>query len=123
MNKIRQTIRSISGHNNQMCYIELQYAVQIVLERLPEYPQMKEIQREVIRRTGKKATPDAVSKAISRAARDIWDYGDRSQLEQIFHRPLWEQPSPKSMVFTLAEYLWMHGEQNETPLPSQSFVS
>ena len=46
----------------------------------------------------------AVSKALSRVAVDIWDFGNRDKLCQIYGRPVIEQPTPKELVFVLATY-------------------
>ena len=46
----------------------------------------------------------AVSKALSRVAADIWDFGNRDKLCQVYGRPVIEQPTPKELVFVLAAY-------------------
>ena len=105
MNTVNQVIKRVSGRNNKGCYQELRCAVEVALELLPEWPQMKVLQTEVVRRISKKATSSSVSRALARAAADIWQYGSRESLEALFGRPLYEQPSPRSLIFTLAEYV------------------
>ncbi len=46
----------------------------------------------------------AISKALSRVTADIWDYGNRDKLQQIYGRPVLEQPTPKELVSVLAVY-------------------
>lgn len=46
----------------------------------------------------------AISKALSRVTADIWVYGNRDKLQQIYGRPVLEQPTPKELVFVLAMY-------------------
>ncbi len=106
MDRINHVIREISGHDHKSCYQVLRQAVAFTLEQMPERPAMKNIVRETAKRLDKPAGDKAISKALGRAAADIWDFGCRSNLERIFCRPLLEQPTPKSLVLTLAEYLY-----------------
>ena len=46
----------------------------------------------------------AISKALSRVTADIWVYGNRDKLQQIYGRPVLEQPTPKELVSVLAVY-------------------
>lgn len=105
MDRINQVIRSISGHDNKTCYHALRHAVAYTLEQLPLHPQMKDIAREAARRNGQPEGERTAAKALGRAAADVWEYGCRANLEHIFGRPLLEPPTPKSLVWTLAEYI------------------
>lgn len=105
MDRINQVIRSISGHDNKTCYHVLRQAVGYTLEQLPMHPQMKDIAREAARRNGQPEGERTAAKALGRAAADVWEYGCRANLEHIFGRPLLEPPTPKSLVWTLAEYI------------------
>ena len=51
-------------------------------------------------------TPGTLSKALSRVMRDIWDHGDRRELEKLFGGELVEQPAPRALVLRLAEAAW-----------------
>ncbi len=106
MDRINQVIREISGHDHKSCYVVLRQAVAFALEQMPEHPTMKSITLETAKRMDKPITDKAVSKALGRAAADVWDYGCRNNLERIFCRPLLEQPTPKGLILTLAEYLY-----------------
>lgn len=106
MNDVKEVIGKISGRNNKECYQELRCAVEIVLEYLPDSPKMKVVQEEIVRRIGKQTNTTAVAKALSRAARDIWEYGDRENLEAVFGHSLKEAPSAKGLILTLAEYVY-----------------
>ena len=46
----------------------------------------------------------AISKALSRVTADIWEYGNRDKLCQIYGRPVLEQPTPKELVSVLSVY-------------------
>lgn len=115
MDRINQVIRSISGHDNKTCYHALRQAVGYTLEQLPMHPQMKDIAREAARRSGNPDGEKAAAKALGRAAADVWEYGCRANLERIFGRPLLEAPTPKSLVWTLAEYIRETEGQPEEP--------
>lgn len=69
----------------------------------------------VQQRTGKSA--DAVSRALSRVTADIWDYGNRDKLRQIYGRSIPERPSPKELILVLAHYCW-----SAERLPSDSAI-
>ena len=75
------------------------------MEVLPQRPMMKYIQLEVRRRMELPIKASSVGRLLSRAAEDIWFYGDRRKLESIFRRPLLEQPSAKSMIITIAKHV------------------
>lgn len=49
---------------------------------------------------------DTLAKALSRAAEDIWDCGDRAELQKLFQRVLREKPTPKDLVRVLALSVW-----------------
>lgn len=105
MNNLSKTILQISGRNNKSCYDELECAVAVTMEVLPQRPMMKYIQLEVRRRMELPIKASSVGRLLSRAAEDIWIYGDRRKLESIFRRPLLEQPSAKSMIITIAKHV------------------
>ena len=47
-----------------------------------------------------------LSKALSRVAADIWEHGDHQELWKVFGRQTVDPPTPKELVFRLAEYVW-----------------
>ena len=49
---------------------------------------------------------DTLAKALSRAEEDIWDCGDRAELQKLFQRVLREKPTPKDLVRVLALSVW-----------------
>ena len=67
---------------------------------LPKEPKMNTICAMVQTSTG--MSVKAISKALSRVAADIWDYGNRDKLCQIYGRPVLEKPTPKELIFVLA---------------------
>ena len=72
----------LSGRRNKSCYYVLCLAVEAARSCLPEEPKMGVICDMVQARTSMSA--GAVSKALSRVTADIWDYGDRDKLCQIY---------------------------------------
>lgn len=103
MNTIRHIITELSGRRNKECYYVLCCAVEIAYFYAPEEPLMKVILTDVSKKLGKSNTK-SVSKALSRAVEDIWDYGDREKLRQIYSREVLDRPTPKELVYRIAEY-------------------
>lgn len=106
MKEIKETIARISGHRNQACYMVLCYAAEAACRYQPQEPQMKTILADAASRMGMAETPGTLSKALSRVMRDIWDHGDRRELEKLFGGELVEQPAPRALVLRLAETAW-----------------
>ena len=78
----------LSGRCNKSCYRVLCLAVDAARGCLPGELKMCAVCAMVQTRTGMSA--EAVSKALSRVAADIWDYGNRDKL------------TPKELIFVLA---------------------
>lgn len=104
MKEIKKIVTQISGRRNKSCYADLCYAVDIARKYQPQEPPMSIILRETREATGKSEL--ALSKALSRAVKDIWEYGDFQELEKIYGRQVSEQPTPRELVYCLAEYVW-----------------
>lgn len=64
---------------------------------------MKRIWSAVREASGK--SPGTISRALTRAATDIWERGNRELLMAIFARTLTKAPTAKALVYTLAEYV------------------
>ena len=103
--EIKKVVSEISGRRSKECYFILCYAVYVARKYQPAEPRMKLLCAEVRREVGKKKD-NTVSKALSRAVDDIWQYGDRSKLNESYGRPILERPSPKEIVNRLAQYMW-----------------
>lgn len=106
MKEIKETVARISGHRNQACYTVLCYAAEAACRYQPQEPQMKTILADAAARIGMVEMPGTLSKALSRVMRDIWDHGDRRELEKLFGGELVEQPAPRALVLRLAEAAW-----------------
>jgi len=111
MDRVNQVIRSISGHDAKKGYQLFRLAVRITLEQLPERPDMKTISREIASGLEPPIKEKSVAQTLERTAADIWCYGCRKNLERIFGRPLVEQPTAKSMILIVAEYIFELGEE------------
>ena len=104
MRSVRQVVTELSGRRNKECYYILCCAVESAVRHAPKEPPMKTILADVSEMTGKENTR-SISKALSRAVDDIWEYGDRKKLEEIYGRPIAERPTPKELVYRLAIYV------------------
>ncbi len=105
MKEVKQIVSELSGRRNKECYYILCCAVEVARKYQPEEPKMKVIWAQVKEQTGKRQEK-TVSKALSRAVDDIWEHGDRQKLQEIYGHPIPERPTPKEMVYRLAEYVW-----------------
>ena len=102
--KAHQALLSISGRRNLTCYDALRHGIDISLEHHPTQLQMKVLEREVALRMDKDLKPSSASRAMSRAALDIWDHGCRRNLEEIYGHPLRERPTAQSIIYTVSDY-------------------
>lgn len=111
MKKIKALVTKLSGHRGNEYYNILCYAVLVALSFQPAEPQMKVICSEVKKYIKKDA--GSISKSISRAVNDIWENGSRETLFEIYGKELQEKPSPKDVVYVIAQYIWIN-EKEET---------
>ena len=79
MGRIWETIMSFGGRQGKECYYILCLAIYVVKQYQPERPQMKVVWTEVCHKA-KKKDPRNISKALSRAVRDLWTFGDLERL-------------------------------------------
>ena len=85
MKDVQNAIYSIVETRGKECYCILCHAIDIAIEHQPTMPKMQTICNEVRIRTGKK-TNGAVSRALNRAAKDIWQNGRRRELRAYCER-------------------------------------
>jgi len=104
MKKYAMEIAQFAGRRGRTCYEALDCAVEIAVRYLPKEVPIKDICREAAGVCHKEA--DALYKALSRVPKDIWEYGNRENLETIIGYTLCERPSPKELVFSLAQAFW-----------------
>ena len=103
MKDIRSTVMQLSGRWGNTCYATLCLAVEATLDLPYGDVQMKHLWSAIHERIGK--SPQAISRALARAAADVWERGNQELLEAIFARTLKKAPTAKELVFTLAEYV------------------
>ena len=105
MTRAEEMIRWIIGTDFKECYVVLSQAIDVAYGALPEKLSIGDIGRQVHIQTGKGKT--AVSKALSRAAAEIWDHGDQAVLAEIFGKQMerCEKPLPRDLVFALAYFM------------------
>lgn len=103
MKDVRSTVMQLSGRWGNTCYNMLCLAVEAAKDVPREEFQMKRIWSAVRKETGK--SPESISRALARAAADIWERGNRELLMVIFARTLTKAPTAKALVYTLAEYV------------------
>ena len=100
MKDIRSTVMQLSGRWGNTCYATLCLAVEAALDLPYGDVQMKHLWSAIHERTGK--SPQAISRALARAAADVWERGNQELLEAIFARTLKKAPTAKELVFTLS---------------------
>ncbi|MUU10194.1 MAG: hypothetical protein EP146_01475 [Oscillibacter sp.] len=101
---ILRTVEKISGKLSRDCYYDLCCLVKAAIPRMPGTFSMETLYPEAQRYSEKEK--DTLAKALSRAAEDIWDCGDRAELQKLFQRVLREKPTPKDLVRVLALSVW-----------------
>ena len=101
---ILRTVEKISGKLSRDCYYDLCCLVKAAIPRMPGTFSMETLYPEAQRYSDKET--DTLAKALSRAAEDIWDCGDRAELQKLFQRVLREKPTPKDLVRVLALSVW-----------------
>ena len=103
MKDVRSTVMQLSGRWGNKCYVVLCCAVEAALEMPRDDVQMKSVLLAVSKRNGR--SPEANSRALSRAAHDIWERGNRELLTEIFGRRLEEAPTSKELLYVLTDYV------------------
>ena len=101
---ILRTVEKISGKLSRDCYYDLCCLVKAAIPRMPGTFSMETLYPEAQRYSEKEK--DTLAKALSRAEEDIWDCGDRAELQKLFQRVLREKPTPKDLVRVLALSIW-----------------
>lgn len=112
MKEVKEAVTKISGRRGKKCYYILCCVVEAAIFYQPKEPQMKVLLADV-RNTVHHLQAKTISKALSRAVDDIWQYGDRLALQKLFGHSLIEKPSPKDLVFVLAQHLWAENQQTK----------
>lgn len=110
MKDVKQLVARISGHRNRECYVVLIHAVKAAQAYQPQEPKMETIVADVAVMMDGRMKPATISRNLSRAAADIWEYGDRQELCKVYGHPVQDPPTPKELVLRLAEAVW-EGEQ------------
>lgn len=102
MTDVQNAIYSIVETRGKECYGILCHAIDIAIEHQPNMPQMQVLCSEVCARTGKQSV-STVSKALNRAAKDIWQNGKRDRF-----RDYWieDAPTAKELICLISAKLW-----------------
>ena len=102
MKDVQNAVYSIVETRGKECYCILCHAIDVAIEHQPNMPRMQVICNEVRIRTGKR-TNEAISRALNRAAKDIWQNGRRREL-----RAYWieEPPTAKELISLISAKLW-----------------
>lgn len=103
MKDIRETVRQLAGRWSNKYYGVLCLAVEAALVLPRDDLQLKSVLLAVSKQNGH--TPDANSRALARAAQDIWERGSHAFLEEVYGRKLESPPSAKELLCVLAEYI------------------
>lgn len=101
MRNVEQMLGGLRGrkHNRILCHV-----VSVGLARMPEEMLLGDLCAEAAEQMGKRQ--GAVYKALTRAAHDIWEYGDRRELERLMGYRQAEEPPVKELVTALIQTLW-----------------
>ena len=101
MRNVEQALEGLHGrnHNRILCLV-----VSAGLARMPEEVLLGDLCAEAAEQLGKR--PGAVYKALTRTAHDIWEHGDRQELERLMGYRQAEEPSAKELVTALVRSLW-----------------
>ena len=102
--EILLAVEQIGGRLSRHCYCDLCCLVETAIPHLPGTFSMEALYAEARAESGKEK--DTLAKSLSRAAEDIWDCGDRAELQKLFQRVLREKPTPKDLVRVLALSIW-----------------
>ena len=102
MTDVQNAIYSIVETRGKECYCILCHAIDIAIEHQPDILRMQVLCDEVCMRTGKRTT-SAVSKALNRAATDIWQNGKRDKLREYW---IEDAPTAKELVLLISSKLW-----------------
>ena len=103
MKDVRSTVMQLSGRWGNKCYAVLCFAVAAALELPRDDLQLKCVLLAVSKRNGR--SPEANARALSRAAHDIWDRGNRELLTEIFGKKLDRAPASKELLYVLTDYV------------------
>ena len=95
MKDVRSTVMQLSGRWGNTCYNMLCLAVEAAKGLPREEFQMKRVWSAVREATGK--SPETISRALTRAATDIWERGNRELLMAIFARTLTKRRQPRHL--------------------------
>lgn len=120
MKEIKQVVTEISGRRGTAPYYALCCAVEIAIRHQPKEPQMKTLWMEIQAREGGSIT--SISRALSRAVDDIWEHGNRKKLDEIYGHIVVEKPTPKELVFVLAQYMWTEEPKVSYRVTEDSFL-
>ena len=102
MKDVQNAIYSIVETRGKDCYCILCHAIDVAIAYQPNMPKMQVICNEVRIRTGKR-TNEAVSRALNRAAKDIWQNGRRRELRAYC---IEDPPTAKELISLISAKLW-----------------
>ena len=107
MRAAKALVTRLSGHRNRSCYFVLCCAVEVARQHQPLELPLKNILEEVQQLLASESRkPATLSKALSRAVIDLWESGNRAELEKIFGRKILDCPTPREIIYRLAEFIW-----------------
>ena len=109
MEKIDLLLLRLGAKCESKPYICLRCMLEVALKHWPERIPMRQLQVETAERIGNNIQPGGLSKAASRAVLDIWEYGDREFLNEIYQRNLMDCPTPKNFIYVATCYLYASG--------------
>ena len=104
MVKIKKVITSISGRRGKDGYTELSFAVYEATKHISKEVPLKNIFTEMRQDRCTYKTVKSLDRSIARVTVDIWEFGDRKNLNIIFGKTLNEKPNPRELIYAIARY-------------------
>jgi len=109
MKRIKRMVTKISGHRGRECYYTLCCAVNAAIRYQPNEPPMKVLCADIHMWSRKDIK--SIERNLCRAVDDIWEFGDREELNALYGRIVTEKPTPKDLVCVIAEYIWIDSDE------------
>ena len=109
MKQIKRVVTKISGHRGRECYYTLCCAINAAIRYQPDEPLMKVLCSDIHTWTRKDCK--SIQRNLCRAVDDIWEFGDREELNNLYGHVVLEKPTPKDLICVVAEYIWISSDE------------
>lgn len=104
MVKIKRVITAISGRRGKVGYTELSFAVCEAMKHINCEVPLKTVFVQMRENKCTDKTVKSLDRSIARVTVDIWEFGDRDNLNVIFGKTLTEKPQPRELIYAIVKY-------------------